>query len=134
MRSSLEPDYEEFSVRSSHQFQASASSSSEVEVGETWSNLCELPASWDFSCFPSPEDVKPVFGVPDSHELGWPDGYDGCFMDPDCWHSTQMSLEFGNDGNVVIADGYPATSFVPVQSWTTLNYQHQFYGPSTIFA
>jgi len=129
MRSSLEPDYEDFAVRSSHPFQASSSSSSvqQLNTTETWSNLCELPACWDFSCFPLSEDVKPVFGVPDSHELGCPDGYDGCFMD------SEMSLEFASDANVVIAEGYPASSsFVPVQS--TFNYNFQFYGPSTIFA
>ncbi|KAG0622889.1 hypothetical protein M758_3G131600 [Ceratodon purpureus] len=110
--------------------------SSEQDPAETWSNLCELPASWDFTCFPSGSelihDVKPVFGAPDSFELALipscPDGYDGCFTDSEGWQAgIHTNFSFNDD---MVVEGYPAT-FVPVQSSS----YNQIHGTSSrIFA
>lgn len=61
----------------------------EPDLSQTWSNLCELPASWDFSCLTFPEltDVKSHSTAPWAPE--WNDfarasqlhGFDGFFTD-----------------------------------------------------
>jgi hypothetical protein len=123
----------DFSTRS-----AGVSNSSEPDPAETWSNLCDLPASWDFSCFLAGSellhDVKPVFSAPDSFDLALTpsclDGYDGCFTDPEGWQAGIPTNFTCNDDMVV--EGHPATTSVPLQS---LAFYNQLHGTSsTIFA
>lgn len=130
MRSPLDADNVDHCMSRNGDFSTRVTNSSVPDPAETWSNLCDLPASWDFSCF----DVKPVFGAPDSFDLALTpsclDGYDGCFADPEGWQAGIPTNFTCNDDMVV--EGHPATTSVPLQS---LVFYNQLHGTSsTIFA
>ena len=138
MRSPLDADNVDHCMSRNGDFSSRVTNSSVPDPAETWSNLCDLPASWDFSCLLSGSellhDVKPVFGAPDSFDLALTpsclDGYDGCFADPEGWQAGIPTNFTCNDDMVV--EGHPATTSLPLQSLVCYN---QLHGTSsTIFA